>query len=311
MKTITELKQVPQWVGHQNKIPKDPHTGHNASSINPSTWSNAASAWQAKSRYRWDGIGFVFTIGSGVVGVDLDKCFIRDELNVRHLKPWARDVVHCLNSYTEVSPSGQGLHILCRGKIPFSINRSERGFEMYNEARYFTVTGKIFAPLAVDEGYASGAIEERQDELAALHAVFNEEPSEPQLAETRPYQKGNVSATQIKDALAVLPLHMAYPDWLTVCMAVHDAFPDSEGISLIEGWSPGYKGEVAGKFKSFDRTAKNGISVASLFHLAKQHGYTAPKKHYTQKLTSAEKSAALMTGTSNAKRNGKLYTLAT
>lgn len=281
MTTLTDLKSLPQWVGHKNKIPKNPHNGLNASSINPATWADASKTWQAKNKYGWDGIGFVFTIESKVIGVDLDKCFKVDEWGVRHLKPWARDVVHCLNSYTEISPSGNGLHILCKGEIPFSINQSKRGFEIYNEARYFTVTGNLFAPLAIENGYASSDIEERTAELLALHVVFADEQEERQLPDTRPYHQGNVTADKIKEALSFLPVHMSYHEWLTICMAVHDAFPDHAGVGLIEAWSPGYKGEVASKFRSFDRTAKDGISIASLFHIAKQHGYQPPRKQYT------------------------------
>lgn len=282
---LGDIKALPQWVGHQHKIPKDPHTGKNASSTDPATWAVASTAWQAKKRAGWDGIGFVFTIESGIVGVDLDDCF-----EDRKLKPWANDIVQCLNSYTELSPSGAGLHILCCGSIPYSITKNKLGFEMYNEARYFTVTGNMlggFAPI----------IEERNKELAALHVVYSDEPRAADPPETRVINQ-RVSKAEVEKALAVIPVHQDYLDWLRCLMAVHDAFPDGEGVALIEAWSPGTRGEVARKFRSFDRTSKDGTTIATLFHMAKQYGYRPPaavkKVNKTGKRTHSEKIQRLM-----------------
>ena len=67
-----------------------------------------------------------------------------------------------LNSYTELSPSGNGLHILACGSIPHSVKTA--GFEMYNELRYFTVTGRVYGePLH---------IEDRGIGLNALYAAY-------------------------------------------------------------------------------------------------------------------------------------------
>lgn len=268
---LQDLKQLPQWVGHKDKIPKNPNTGHNASSTNPETWANAAQAWRAKQRNGWDGIGFVFTIESGIVGVDLDDCFhYPEDDGIKRLKPWARDVVQCLNSYTELSPSGNGLHILCIGEIPYSITKNKIGFEMYNEARYFTVTGREYGA-----GTGCYEIAERQKELTALHVTFADDPINKPLPKVQG-QNEAISKIEVEKALAVLPVHQDYNDWLRCLMAVHDAFPDSDGVAMIEAWSPGHRGEVANKFRSFDRTAKDGVTIASLFHLAKRHGYQPP-----------------------------------
>lgn len=53
-------------------------------------------------------------------------------------------------TYTEVSPSGDGLHLIFRGAKPEGAERSRRGqpcrrvVEMYDHDRYFTVTGMVF-----------------------------------------------------------------------------------------------------------------------------------------------------------------------
>jgi hypothetical protein len=84
----------------------------------------------------------------------------------------------------------------------------------------------------------------------------------------------------VERALGVLPPQGDYnTDWLPILMAVHDAFPDERGIALIERWSPGYKGEVARKWRSFETAERaNRITIASLFHRAKQYGYTTRGK---------------------------------
>jgi len=268
--TINELKHLPQWVGYDaNKVPKNPHNGQHAQTNNPATWATAAEAWQAKNRYRWIGIGFVFTLESGFVGVDLDDCFYRDDEGVHHFKLYAKDVVQCLDSYTEYSPSRNGVHVICKGKIQDSVKRDDVGFEMYNELRYFTVTGKQLGDIAT--------IKERTKELRALYATFTEERQEPTLPNIKPIHN-NINPASVKKALEYLPIHQAYYDWLRILMAVHDAFPGQDGISMIEAWSPGYKGEVARKFRSFERTAKDGVSIGTLFHMAKNHGYQPPVK---------------------------------
>ena len=267
--TINTLKNLPQWVGfNSSKVPMNPHNGKYAQTNNPSTWALAADAWKAKNRYRWSGIGFVFTLESGYVGIDLDDCFIRSN-GSHHFKPYAKDVVQCLDSYTEYSPSRNGVHVICKGIIQDSVKRDDIGFEMYNELRYFTVTGKEIG---------SSLIEERPSELQALYVTFTEERKDAPLPNIKPIHN-NTNPASVKKALEYLPIHQAYYDWLRVLMAVHDAFPGNDGVTIIEAWSPGHKGEVARKFRSFERTPKDGVTIGTLFHMAKNHGYSPPTKY--------------------------------
>ena len=273
MKTMAELKLLPIWVGYlSNKVPMDANTGNAAASNNPSTWSNAAEAWAAKKRYGWAGIGCMFSIQTGVVGIDLDDCFTGEG----RLNDTARQIVQMMNSYTERSPSGKGLHILACGSIPHSVKRP--GFEMYNELRYFTVTGNQYGA----SEFVGCNIEDRQDEMNALFVVYDGD-YEPAPRPVRPaIERGDVSVSivEVERALGVLPPQGDYnTDWLPILMAVHDAFPDERGIALIERWSPGYKGEVARKWRSFETAERsNKITIASLFHKAKQYGYEPPRK---------------------------------
>ena len=51
----------------------------------------------------------------------------------------------------------------------------------------------------------------------------------------------------------------------------HSAMPDERGVELAESWSPGKRGEIAAKFRSFDESGSDGITVGTLFHLSLIH----------------------------------------
>jgi hypothetical protein len=103
-------------------------------------------------------VGFVFTSVDPFTGIDLDKC--RDP-ETASVEPWAQSIVDFLDSYTEISPSGRGLHIIVMGTLPETGRRKDR-VEMYSSARYFTMTGNRLPG-------TSETIEVRQEELQAQY----------------------------------------------------------------------------------------------------------------------------------------------
>jgi len=79
----------------------------------------------------YDGIGFEFN-NNGIVGIDLDHVIAENG----SLSDEAVGIVAMLDSYTEYSPSGKGLHIFVKGDIP--VDGRKKGFiEMYKAKRYF------------------------------------------------------------------------------------------------------------------------------------------------------------------------------
>jgi primase-polymerase (primpol)-like protein len=143
-----ELKDRRQWVGWKyetrdgklTKIPKDPKTGHEAKTNNPDTWASIQEALIATETYKLDGIGFVFSESDPYTGVDLDSCLNPD---TGELQAWARRYIDLFQSYTEITPSGKGLHIIVKGKLPGK-GRKKRNFEVYDKGRFFTFTGCLF-----------------------------------------------------------------------------------------------------------------------------------------------------------------------
>ncbi|MDY6777746.1 MAG: hypothetical protein SVU32_03710 [Candidatus Nanohaloarchaea archaeon] len=164
------LKAAERWVcwrtedrdGTETKVPVDPAGGGYASVADPGTWTGFDAAF---ARYRAedavDGVGYVFSIEEPYAGVDLDDC--RDP-ETGDVEAWARDVVERLDSYTERSPSGTGLHVLVEGAVPDGGNRQD-GVELYDRDRYFTVTGDHVAG-------TPATVEERTAELAAVHDEY-------------------------------------------------------------------------------------------------------------------------------------------
>ena len=98
----------------------------------------------------------------GVVGVDFDHCIDPD---TGELSVWAAAWVESFGSYTEISPSGTGLHILCRGTLPGKAVKLPQA-EMYDRGRYFTVTGNLFGDCR-DMRPAQDAIADLYAELTA------------------------------------------------------------------------------------------------------------------------------------------------
>jgi len=147
-----ELCMRPQWVlwrledrdEQPKKIPYKPRNpDQQASTTDMSTWATFGEAVQAYEDHQFSGIGFVFTQDDFFVGVDLDHC--RDG-DTGILKPWAQDIIKALNSYTEVSQSGAGIHIFVRGVLTVKRHRKrmgegKEGVEMYDSGRFFCMTG--------------------------------------------------------------------------------------------------------------------------------------------------------------------------
>jgi len=156
-----DLSELDQWVlwrdeKRASRRAKVPHqvNGELASSTDRQTWNTleaVLAAWRADPQ-RYAGVGWVFEKSAQFVGIDLDDC-LDGETNI---KPWAAGIVERFSdSYTEVSPSGCGLKIWARGSLPANLPgvKVENGqVEMYDHARYFTVTGRTFcgAPLEVE-----------------------------------------------------------------------------------------------------------------------------------------------------------------
>ncbi|MFC6941225.1 hypothetical protein ACFQE8_14840 [Salinirubellus sp. GCM10025818] len=162
--------------GKPTKVPVNPHTGSFGSATDSGSWASFEEARAYAIDGAADGMGFVFTDEDPIVGVDLDDCRVPETGTLTGVAP---AVVETLVSYTEVSPSGTGVHVLVEATLPDGRNR--RGsVEIYETDRFFTVTGDHVdgTPLS---------IERRHDELLEVyteHIATGDETSGDTPAET-------------------------------------------------------------------------------------------------------------------------------
>jgi putative DNA primase/helicase len=157
--------------GKTTKVPVDPSTGSYASTTDPEMWTDFATA-RKYAETEGIGLGFVFADCDPLVGIDLDHC--RD-VDSGALADWAEDIIARLDSFTEISPSGTGVHVIVKGELPDGRNR-HGDVELYETSRFFTVTGDH-----LEDTPETVAL--RTDALAAVHAEYvaqDEEESEPQ-----------------------------------------------------------------------------------------------------------------------------------
>lgn len=145
-----ELKHQPwaMWIaeprpgkpGKFNKAPRSPKTGHKIGANKPElfgTFDEVVEKFQVNQRYT--GIGVLLT-GNGLVGFDLDDCIELFGLrpDVQH---WVAQVLDA-GAYCEWSPSGTGLRLFMRGKLPGS-GRKQGSLETYDRDRFLTITGHV------------------------------------------------------------------------------------------------------------------------------------------------------------------------
>ncbi|MGN1457409.1 MAG: phage/plasmid primase, P4 family [Acutalibacteraceae bacterium] len=144
-----ELKDLKQWVCYRDKAPLSPLYNGNASPTNPDHWGTFEQAVRAIEKYNYKGIGFVFTDTTPYCGIDIDHCINTDTGEINHN---ALDIIQTMDTYTELSPSGTGLHIIYKGKNhPTDWKKKKTDalgkgvdLEMYQEQRYFRVTGNQY-----------------------------------------------------------------------------------------------------------------------------------------------------------------------
>ncbi len=152
--------------GCRTKVPYNPVAGQMARSNDRNSFSDLQTAVTAKG-YEGIGIG----IFDGICAIDLDHC-VKDGQYTGN----AAEIVALMHSYTELSPSGEGIHILFRAdgfqydSERYYIMNHKEGIEAYVAGatnKYVTVTGRTC------EAYEFG---DRTEELKILLERFMKRP---------------------------------------------------------------------------------------------------------------------------------------
>ena len=161
----SELKAIDRWVvwcyelrdGKWTKPLHNARSGDMAKVNDPSTWCTFEKALAAYNEDEdWDGIGFVLTDDDDIGGIDIDHRIIDGDIDADALADLQE-----IDTYTEFSPSGEGLRAIFRGELPPG-ERKTGDFEIYDDKRFLTITGHRV------EGFPS-RVESRQAEIEAFH----------------------------------------------------------------------------------------------------------------------------------------------
>lgn len=150
-------------VGGYDKPPVDPYTLRNAHSNDPNSLAtfDEAVARIGKKAYvtakghgelyecEIAGVGIAFS-NTGVCGMDLDNVADKER---RVVTREAGEIVRALDSYTEISPSGTGLHVIFLGELPkdipsklaknkIDIFKTEKAEYQLFDSGYMTISGE-------------------------------------------------------------------------------------------------------------------------------------------------------------------------
>ena len=170
-----ELKELNQWcLWKDNKVPYQPN-GQKASVTDARTYSSYSECLSVIDQYK--GLGFIFTVNDPYCFLDLDNCGNSQQ---------AIDIYNEFNSYSEISQSSKGVHIICKASIPQG--RRKNGIEIYSSVRYATMTGNIWCAHnildcqdKVERVYAS--LGEDKKPINGVHVDYEQITSDEQVIE--------------------------------------------------------------------------------------------------------------------------------
>lgn len=251
-------RKVPYYVTGKRRMGEQGSAADRAALVDFASASGAAG---------FTGIGFAFLPDDGLIGIDLDH--VRDPdsgaLTVR-----AKAIVEACNSYTEISPSGTGLHIYCEG-VSETFKSNDIGVEVFCGRQFFTVTGDHL------EGTPPQINPISEEALRRLKATVDKAK---QRDDRHPAPVAALDGqAKVESALCYVSPDCGYDDWIKIGMAIHAELGPS-AFGIWDAWSgkgakyPGEK-ELRGHWKSFKPGAVTG---ATLYALANEAGWRPPRQ---------------------------------
>jgi len=225
-------------VGGYDKPPVNPYTLYNGSTDKAeslATFDDAVAQLGKTAKVRVKGYeGIVETPvvgvgialgGTGICGVDLDNVFTR-ETGKNTMTKEALTLLKLLDTYTEVSPSGNGLHALFFGSLPANAKKiakpkrdvwnTEKAEYQLFDSGYLTVSGDSFGL----------ELAERTAQIHAVYELFFCE-TEPRTETQSPTTPAETTAKQDAPTPAAKPsssvVSVSYKRWLDEARGLSDA----------------------------------------------------------------------------------------
>ena len=143
-----ELKLINQWCvwkgelkenGKVSKVPYQTANGYKADINNISHFASFKSSLEIVQKGYADGLLFALTKNDEYAVIDLDDTEGNANLFEEHEK-----IFKAFNTYSEISPSGKGLHLFCKGSLEKGRRNDSKHIEMYSSERWITFTGNVY-----------------------------------------------------------------------------------------------------------------------------------------------------------------------
>ena len=268
------------WKAKGQKWDKPPLqiSGRPARANDPHTWVSFKVAYFHYRLKKFDYLGYVPTEADGLVFLDLD-CVVNPDGTLgtwstelrSHFSgdvPEPSELVARLGSYAELSPSGSGIRIICRGSLPEGRrkiggkgNGCPDGLEMYAHAHYLTITGQRLPE-------APATVTDCTEKLVALHAAV--------------FGKAEAKLTTIPG-----PLPVTFLDDLAVIEKASHSKGGDRFLRLWNGDASDYPSRSEADFALVGKLAFwCGPNPAQIERLMRQSGLVRPKwdrRHYLAK----------------------------
>ena len=245
-----ELRDLPQWVmwkaeTRNGKVTKLPYTIEQtfAKSNDSATWTTFNEAVRCHALGWSSGIGFVFSESDPFAGIDLDRC---RNAETGAVAPWAKSIIQDFGSYAEVSPSGTGVKIFVKARMPEGASGRKvkidakkvcddpPAVEAYDRLRYFAVTGQRLR--------GSHNVEERQTQFDAFLAKYM--PAQETAALSLPdFHNNGAIYERARKYLAKIPPAISGADghgWTfkAACRLVNGfELPAHDAVNLLLEWN--------------------------------------------------------------------------
>jgi hypothetical protein len=165
-----------------------------------------------------------------------------------------------------------------------SCSDASRVFYGNTDALFAIVNPDAHLPQSWVEQARAAAAEAKAQRQQQLEAAARKRAEFQQRAQSEGWDVDEL----IQQALAYIPPREPgsgnYQECLTVLMALVDHYGDFEAESIAELWSPSLPGtswNIPRKIRSFRR---GGVTIGSLFHIAKAYGFRFPKKSWLSQI---------------------------
>ena len=228
-------------------------------------------------RGRWDGVGFAFLPGDGLIGIDIDGAI---DAETGEVSQRCQAIIDACASYTEYSPSGRGVHIIVAGETK-TFKDNSIGLEVFCGRQFFTCTGRRWPGTPAEVAPMAEATLRRLQATVRQAKSAKREAPPPRAAAEGSAPVGDVRSW-LEQALQVLDSGtMDYDAWIGVGMALKSALGDG-GFALWDYWSskggeryPGAD-KLQTHWKSFPGTDADGAMV--VFKMARKGNAWRPPR---------------------------------